>query len=478
MSKPAKNILFLMILVLLPGLSFSQGSELYRHRVDSVKAIVAAEANDTQMVDALNTLSMLAWRKGNYQESDEFSGRALTLANKLVFLKGKAIAFNNQGTVAWYRGNYPQALDHYLQSLKLMEQVGNKKGLSDANNNVGMVHYYLGNYEKTIEYYNRSLQIDEEIGAKAGVALSHNNIGGVYDEMGNESVASGKLQEAAELYKKALDSYQRSALASEEVNNKGNLALVYGNMGSVYNEMALLEEKAGRTASAREMYDRSVSSHIRSLKLREEAGDQFGIAGTYISMGQTNLNRKKYDDAIGYFTKGFELGRKLGAKERVKNACSGLAEAYEKKNDLENAFKYRMIFIQVKDSIYGDELAEQVAGMQTKYETEKKEQQILLLNKEQEIKSTRLGRQEAVIWSAGIILLIVVGSGLYVLNRFRVAKKQKRIIEGQKLQVERAYGQLHEKNKEIMDSIYYARRIQSALITPEKYIEKALRRNQ
>jgi len=478
MSKQVKNILFLITLLVAADPSFAQDSELYRHRVDSVKAIVAAEANDTQMVDALNTLSMLAWRKGNYQESDEFSGRALTLANKLTFLKGKAISFNNRGTVAWYRGNYPQALDHYLQSLKLMEQIGNKKGLSDANNNVGMVHYYLGNYEKTIEYYKRSLQIDEELGSKAGVALSYNNIGGVYDEMGNESVASGKLQEATDLYKRALDSYQSSARASEEVNDKENLALVYGNLGGVYNEMALLEEKAGRTTSAQELYDQSVASHNRALKLKEEAGDQFGIAGTYISMGQTSLNRKKYDDAIGFFAKGLELGRQLNAKERVKNACSGLAEAYEKKNDLENAFKYRMIFIQVKDSIYGDELAGQVAGMQTKYETEKKEQQILLLNKEQEIKSTQLGRQEIVIWSAGIILLIVVGSGLYVLNRFRVAKKQKRIIEGQKLQVERAYGQLHERNKEIMDSIYYARRIQSALITPEKYIEKTLKRKQ
>ncbi|MBC7865773.1 MAG: hypothetical protein IAF38_22560, partial [Bacteroidia bacterium] len=59
--------------------------------------------------------------------------------------------------------------------------------------------------------------------------------------------------------------------------------------------------------------------------------------------------------------------------------------------------------------------------------------------------------------------------------RFRVTNKQKKIIEEQKIVVDDAFEKLHEKNKEVMDSIYYARRIQRALITNEKYIERALK---
>ena len=40
--------------------------------------------------------------------------------------------------------------------------------------------------------------------------------------------------------------------------------------------------------------------------------------------------------------------------------------------------------------------------------------------------------------------------------------------------MDEAFSKLHEKNKEVMDSIYYARRIQRALITSEKYVEKNL----
>ncbi|HXD93789.1 MAG TPA: hypothetical protein VNX01_11275, partial [Bacteroidia bacterium] len=63
---------------------------------------------------------------------------------------------------------------------------------------------------------------------------------------------------------------------------------------------------------------------------------------------------------------------------------------------------------------------------------------------------------------------------LFLYKRFRVTQKQKAIIEDQKILVDKAYEELHEKNKEVMDSIRYAKRIQTALITSEKYIESSL----
>jgi hypothetical protein len=73
-------------------------------------------------------------------------------------------------------------------------------------------------------------------------------------------------------------------------------------------------------------------------------------------------------------------------------------------------------------------------------------------------------------------LLLVIGFSVFVFNRFKITQKQKKIIEEQKVMVDKAYESLHEKNKEVMDSIHYAHRIQRALITSEKYIEKQLNR--
>ncbi|MBK8368954.1 MAG: hypothetical protein IPL10_16615 [Bacteroidetes bacterium] len=75
-------------------------------------------------------------------------------------------------------------------------------------------------------------------------------------------------------------------------------------------------------------------------------------------------------------------------------------------------------------------------------------------------------------------LLLVIGFSVFVFNRFRVTQKQKKVIEEQKGLVDKAYEQLHEKNKEVMDSITYARRIQRALLTPETYIDRSLNKLQ
>ena len=73
-------------------------------------------------------------------------------------------------------------------------------------------------------------------------------------------------------------------------------------------------------------------------------------------------------------------------------------------------------------------------------------------------------------------LLFVVGVLIFMIKRFRITQRQKLLIEKQKVMVDEAYEKLHEKNKEVLDSIYYAQRIQRALITSEKYIDKQLNR--
>ncbi len=74
-------------------------------------------------------------------------------------------------------------------------------------------------------------------------------------------------------------------------------------------------------------------------------------------------------------------------------------------------------------------------------------------------------------------MLVLVGVfAVFMFNRFRITQKQKAVIEEQKVLVDKAYETLHEKNKEVMDSIRYAKRIQTALITSEKSIENSLHR--
>lgn len=73
----------------------------------------------------------------------------------------------------------------------------------------------------------------------------------------------------------------------------------------------------------------------------------------------------------------------------------------------------------------------------------------------------------------GVLLLLLFG--IVIFNRLRITRNQKQIIENQKQEVDEAYSQLGEKNTEIMDSINYAKRIQSAILPPAKLVKEHLK---
>jgi serine phosphatase RsbU (regulator of sigma subunit) len=119
--------------------------------------------------------------------------------------------------------------------------------------------------------------------------------------------------------------------------------------------------------------------------------------------------------------------------------------------------------------------------MKAKYESEKKDNEILVLNNVQKVKDAELETNRAEAEShrlqrymlfGGLSLFIIFS--IILLKRFRITRKQNIIIEGQKEKVDLAYTQLEYKNKEIMDSISYAKRIQNAILPPQKLVKENL----
>ena len=158
-----------------------------------------------------------------------------------------------------------------------------------------------------------------------------------------------------------------------------------------------------------------------------------------------------------------------------------LAEAYARINRYKEAYEYHIKCKQLTDSIFNTENSKQLGDLKTNFEVEKKEAELKVKSEaEQEklkaIASEEKKRQQIIIAAVAGILVVVIIFSLFLLKRFRITQKQKAIIEQQKQKVDEAYNMLHEKNKEVMDNIRYAKRIQIVLITSEKYITSSLNR--
>ena len=85
---------------------------------------------------------------------------------------------------------------------------------------------------------------------------------------------------------------------------------------------------------------------------------------------------------------------------------------------------------------------------------------------------TKQQKQQSYFLFGGLALALIFGG--FIFNRFRVTSKQKSIIEKQKQEVDNAYDILEEKNQEILDSISYAKRIQNAILPPQKLVKEYL----
>ena len=221
---------------------------------------------------------------------------------------------------------------------------------------------------------------------------------------------------------------------------------------------------------------------LHSVSIYEELKNKYGLAHSYNSLSRVYLKEKNYVKAIEYAKKSVALSEEIGRVENIRNSYQTLSDIYRGTKDFKLAFENFEMYVKMRDSISNDETKKASIKKQFQYEYEKQAAADSVKHaEEQKVKNAQLQAQAASLkqektqrYALYGGLLLVIGFSVFVFNRFKVTQKQKKVIEEQKILVDKAYEQLHEKNKEVMDSITYARRIQRALITPEAYIDKVL----
>jgi tetratricopeptide (TPR) repeat protein len=291
---------------------------------------------------------------------------------------------------------------------------------------------------------------------KSGVGYLMNALGGVF--------LSGGNYDSSRYY------YQQAFRIRTEISDKPGIAWTEKNLG-------LLNEKTENTGDAENCYK-------RSLILFEEIEDKWGTAFVTNRLGYIFLLKKDLAKAENYLNRSLKLSKELGYPSEISNAAGSLWKLYSAKKDWKNALTMYELHVQMHDSISNQETKKAAIKNQLKYEYDKKSTADSVKNAElQKVKDAQLAAQNASLkqertqrYALYGGLILIAGFFAFVFNRFRVIQKQKQVIENQKVLVDKAYETLHEKNKEVLDSIYYARRIQRALVTSEKYIEKNLKR--
>ncbi|MBI4946031.1 MAG: tetratricopeptide repeat protein [Bacteroidetes bacterium] len=415
---------------------------------DSLHQLIRFDKEDTNKVTHLNTLCREYQKIGSYDTAFRYGDIALQLAIELEFPKGIATAYNNIGIIYTYQGNYSRALENYFAALKIRKEINDKQGIAASYNNIGNVYYNQGNYDKAMENYLASLQIQKKFGDKQGIAASYNNIGGIYYHQGK--------------YDKALENHFSALKIRKETGDEQSIFVSYNNIGTIYceqgkydkaleNHFAALKirqetgDKLGIAVSYNNIgniyckqgsYDNALENYFAALKIRQEASDKQGLARIYIGIANVYTKKVKYTEAMEWLEKGIRLAKEIGANPLLLEAYRKLSEANEKMNDYRNAYKYFQLYSQLKDSLYHKASSVQMAEMQTKYETEKKENEIQFQSlkiSEQQIQIRQNKTLQAFLFT-GIAFIIIIALLLFNRNKMKQREILKtNLLEQQKL---------------------------------------------
>jgi tetratricopeptide (TPR) repeat protein len=241
-------------------------------------------------------------------------------------------------------------------------------------------------------------------------------------------------------------------------------------MSSSYNNIGLVYFNQGN-------YEAALKNRLDALKIREKIGEKRGISISYSSIGDvyTALGRPK--EGKIWNEKALLLSKEMGEKENIKTGYKGLAKADSALGNYKEAFANYKMFIVYRDSLVNDENTKKTVQQQMQFEFDKKEASV---KAEQEVKDQKTAsdkkQQQVILFSVSGVLLLVIAFAFFVFRNLRVTQKQKFVIEQQKQEVEEQKHLVEEKQKEILDSIRYAKRIQTSLLPTEKYIIKSIDR--
>jgi serine phosphatase RsbU (regulator of sigma subunit) len=408
-----------------------------------------------QMSTALNTQGASFYFKGDLAKAIDYYTKSLKIREELGNKIGIAMSLGNIGVIYEKQGNYANAIEYYARSLKIREETGDKKGIASTLNNIGNIYHRQGNYKKAMYYFSRSLKIREEIGNKKDIAQSLNNIGNIYDDQGD--------------YAKALDYHTKSLKIKEEIVDKRGIAMSLNNIGAIYSDQG--------------DYAKAIDYYTRSLKISVEIGSKNGIAYSLNNIGNIYYEQGDYDKALEKSTEALGIAQEIGVVKRIEHASNNLWKINKKLGKHRQALEMHELYIQMRDSILSIENKEAIIHQGFKYEYEKeqaladaKHNELMHIKSEQiKTKNEKIEKERVIKYSLFIGMFIVIASLFVIFKNLRKTRKQKRVIEQQKEVVELAHDELEEKNQEIIDSIIYAKRIQSAILPSIKVVKEYLK---
>jgi len=337
--------------------------------------------NKTGLAKSLYRIGTIHKFRGDFTKAFDFFNRSKNLFEILENEERAAICLMDISAIYQRQKKYLEALENLQEAQQIFTAQNNMTQLARIYNMLGNIYSAMKQYDKSLEYHKKSFEINNNKGFDLGMSVNLNNIGNVYFEM--------------KQYRQAIDNYEQSLEIKKKINDEIGISTILNNLG--------------RTYMVQQDFTKAIEFLNKALNAFRQKGDKYNEALCLVNLGHGYLNSGNYDQSIGYSKKGLELAVQMNFKEVIQEAYSALAESYAATSQYNVAYEYYRLFKIYSDSLLNEEVVRTVTEMESKFEVEKKEKEIALLNSEKEKQELKIKQQESQRkLMIGFILLVVI----------------------------------------------------------------------
>ncbi|HTF30354.1 MAG TPA: adenylate/guanylate cyclase domain-containing protein [Flavitalea sp.] len=392
---------------------------------------------DTTTVDALITESK-GLAASDSAKAFGLAMQAKQMARELKYPKGEAMALKYMGMVYYMKGMYAETLGYWIPSLEIFEKLGDDIGISNMLNNIGAIYLNQGADDKALEYMLKSLQLAEKTGDTLRIATALSNVGGIYHNK-RDPIAINYLV-------KAIPYLEGSSHNLEYIGLTANIGEVYfdnNNTQKAFEYFRKSLKAAGNTFDATfgysgigktymkdGNYEMALLNLNKALSIAEKEDDKLQIFRVLRALADVYQKQDETSLAIEYNSRAENISKEMDdIKVELSDLYKAMSTAYEKQKDFSNAYLYKTLYSDNKDSLWKIDTKKKLNQLQFDFELTKKEGEIVL--QEAKIKSEKAARMGVQI-GLGLILIIA-----FIIYRNYLQKvKVNKILDKQKDQIE------------------------------------------
>ena len=374
-----------LLIFLFTSLSFfGQTSQEYQ---DSIKTVIRNLPSDSLRAKKYYGATLYALQRLNdLKLSRLYLDSSMHYSQVSGFADSEAKCHFLYGLLERIDGNYDVALAHLDTNITYFENDSTNKAY--ALFQVGVIYRLKGNYQNSLETYFEILKIFEHKKDSFAMASTLNSIGNLYGEI--------------DKYDEAIENFSRANEIFIEKDKKRDISNAYQNIGEMY-------IRNSDTLNARDNMERSLAIALSINEDYATANASYGLARTYLDFlphkalkyykeAESILERIEYNSllvkvyrdlghfykdvnnntkAIYYYNKALALAEELNELPPKEEIFEGLSAIYESENQYKKAFNYQSKYIVVKDSLLNEENLKSINLLQTQYETERKDKEII-----------------------------------------------------------------------------------------------------